>query len=187
MSERPAKISLKWASMSISEEMAFLGKLKELNQIISCWVEWIGLFAFLVMMSITCVDVVGTKLFRVPVFGSIDIVALAQLLAVSSAASMALIMGRHVQVNFFIILLPKRLRLIIECLVHFLGLGLFLLIVWRLFACGYSFQKGGDATATAYIPLFPLVYGAAIAFIPVCSVYLQLSIRSFLKVLKNEP
>jgi len=147
--------------------------------------EWIGVFAYLLVMVITCVDVLGAKLFRTPVYGAIDIVMLAQLLAISFAASVTLIVGRHIQVEFFSLLLPKRLQIIINCIVHLLGFVLFLLIVWRLFVFGYSFQTGGEETATASIPLYPFVYGAAVACIPVCLIFLHHFIESIIKVVKK--
>ncbi|TET88810.1 MAG: TRAP transporter small permease [Desulfobacteraceae bacterium] len=165
--------------------MTFLERFQRVNRLISGLMEWIGIFAYVLIMGITCIDVVGAKLFRTPVFGAIDVVMLAQLVAISFAASITLIMGRHVQVEFFVLLLPKRLQVIIDCIVHLLGFALFLLIVWRLFVFGYSFQTGGEETATAYIPLHPFVYGAAVACIPVCLIFLHHFIESIIKVVKK--
>ncbi|MBW1768049.1 MAG: TRAP transporter small permease [Deltaproteobacteria bacterium] len=165
--------------------MIFLEKFQRFNRQISGLMEWIGISAYLLIMGLTCVDVIGAKLFRTPVFGSIDIVMLAQLLAISFAASITLIVGRHIQVEFFVLLLPKRLQVIIDCIVHLFGFTLFSLIVWRLFVFGYSFQTGGEETATAQIPLFPFVYFAAVACIPVCLVFLHHFIESIIKVVKR--
>ena len=164
--------------------MPFLEKFERFNRTISGWVEWIGLFALLLMMILTCVDVVGAKVFRAPVFGTIDIVMIAQLIAISFAIAMALILGRHVQVEFFVPLLPKRVRHIVDCIVHFLGFALFVLIVWRLFTYGYSLQTGGEESMTARITLHPFAYGAAVACIPVCLVFLHRLIDSIIKVKK---
>jgi TRAP-type C4-dicarboxylate transport system permease small subunit len=166
--------------------MTFLEKFQRFNRLISGFMEWIGIFAYLFIMVITCADVAGAKMFRLPVLGSIDMVMLAQLLAISFASSITLIKGRHIQVEFFARLLPKRIQLIIDCFVNLLGSVLFFLIVWRLFIFGYSFQEGGEETATAYIPLFPFVYIAAVASIPVFLVFLHHSIESIVKVAKNE-
>jgi len=167
--------------------MTFLEKFQRFNRLLSGLMEWVGIFAYLLIMVITCADVVGAKMFRIPVFGSIDMVMLAQLLAISFAASITLIKGRHIQVEFFALLLPKRIQVIIDCIVHLLGFALFFLIVWRLFVFGYSFQEGGEETATAYIPLFPFVYIAAVGCMPVCLIFLHHSIESIIKVVKNEP
>jgi TRAP-type C4-dicarboxylate transport system permease small subunit len=162
-----------------------LEKFEKFNRKVSGWVEWIGLFALLLIMGLTCVDVVGAKVFRTPVFGALDVVMLAQLVAISSAAAMALILGRHVQVEFFVPLLPKRLQVIIDCFIHLLGFALFVLIVWRLFAYAYYLQIGGEESMTARISLAPFTYGAAVACIPVCLVLLQWFIDSMIKVFKK--
>ncbi|MFH1830692.1 MAG: TRAP transporter small permease [Pseudomonadota bacterium] len=166
--------------------MFFLEKFERFNRLISGWCEWLGVLAVLVMMSITCIDVAGAKIFGTPVLGAIDIVMVAQLVAISLAVAMTFVLGRHVQVEFFVVLLPKRLRAVTDCIVRFLGLALFVIIVWRLFEYGYSLQTGGEVSATARIPIYPFAYCAAVACIPVCLVYLQQFIQSILEVVKNE-
>jgi TRAP-type C4-dicarboxylate transport system permease small subunit len=167
--------------------MAFLEKFERFNRRISSWAEDVGVFALLVTVGITCLDVAGSKILNTPVFGSIDIVMAAQLVAIPFGAAMALILNRHVDVEFFVLLLPRRLRIIIDCIVHFLCFALFLVIVWRLFVYGYSLQSGGEVSATAGLPLFVFAYGAAVALIAICMVYLQRLSQLVLKVIKNEP
>ena len=151
------------------------------NRRLSGWFEWIGLVGLLVMMVVTCIDVVGAKVFRCPLMGSIDIVQLGQTVAIAFAASMALILGRHVQVEFFVRLLPRRLGAVINSCILLLGLGLFMVILWQMSVFGYSLQTSGDTSATIYIPYYPFAYGIAIACIPVCLVFLW----EFLKSLKR--
>jgi TRAP-type C4-dicarboxylate transport system permease small subunit len=147
-------------------------KFENFNRQLSDWCEWIGLAALLLMMAITCIDVVGAKVFLRPVLGAIDIVQLSQIVAISFAAGMTLILGRHIQVEFFFNLLPRPVQAISDSVVRLLGLGLFIVIVWRLFVLGRSFQTTGEYTATAYIPLYPFAYAIALACIPVCLVLL---------------
>ena len=163
-----------------------LEKFEKFNRKLSEGVQWIGLAALVLIVVLTCVDVVGAKVFRTPVFGALDMVILAQLIAISFAVAITLIMGRHVQVEFFVMLLPKRLQSGITCMVNFLGLGLFILIVWRLFAYGYGMQIGGEESMTAGIPLAPFAYAAAVGCIPVCLIYLQKFLTSIVKTVKNE-
>lgn len=162
-----------------------LEKFGKFNRSISSWIEWVGFGALVLMMALTCVDVLGAKVFRLPVFGSLDIMMLAQLIAISFAVSMALILGRHVQVEFFILLMPKPIRRGIEIVANFLGLLLFVLIVWRLIVFGYDIQVSNEESATARIPLFPFVYAAALACVPVCLVYLQQLLTSIRRVVKK--
>jgi len=158
-----------------------LDKFETFNRRLSGWCEWLGIAAMLLMMVITCIDVVGGKVFRWRLLGAIDIVMLAQVVAISFAAGMTLILGRHIQVEFFFTLLTRRAKAVIDSFVLLLSLGLFILIIWRLGVLGHSFQTSGEYSATAYIPLYPFAYVIALASIPVCLVFLQRFLKSLMK------
>ncbi len=166
--------------------MRMLEKFDRFNRKISGWAEWVGFGALFLMVVLTCVDVIGAKIFLTPVFGALDIMMLAQLIAVSFAGAMALILGRHVQVEFFMILLPKRFQSLVDALINFLCLVFFVIIVWRLFVHGYDLQTGGEETMTAGIPMHPFTYASALAIIPFCLVFLQRVFSSILSVVKHE-
>lgn len=165
--------------------VSLLEKFGRFNQRFSYLVEWIGLGGLLLMMFITCVDVIGAKIFRSPLPGAIDFVMLSQLFSVAFAVAATLILGRHVEVEFFVPLLPKIVRGIVDCIIQLLGLLLFVLICWRLIVYGHTLQLSREVTSTVRIPLFPFAYGIALAFIPVCLVYLQRFIESILRLIKN--
>ena len=156
-------------------------KFEKFNRRVSGWCEWLGLAAMLLMMVITCIDVVGAKVFRWRLLGAIDIVMLAQIVAISFAAGMALILGRHIQVEFFFNLLPRSIQKVVNSFMLLLGLGLFSLVVWRLWVLGHSFQTSGEYSPTAYIPLYPFAYSIALASIPVCLVLLVEFLKSLTK------
>jgi len=162
-----------------------MDKLDKLNRLLSDLFEWIGFAGLLVMMLITCIDVIGSKIFLKPVPGSIDIVMLAQLIAISFAASSALLLGRHVHVEFFVTMLPPKIRHVADCLMNFIAMTLFLLIVWRLSAYGYSLFNGKEVSPTARIPLYPFAYGIALAGIPVSLVLLSSFIKSLLRMINR--
>jgi len=165
--------------------LTVLSKLEKFNRLLSGWFEWIGLAGLLVVMFITCIDVIGAKLFLRPVFGALDIVMLSQLVAISFAAAFVLILGRHVRVEFFVARLPRRAQAVIDSIIFLLGLALFILIIWRLCVYGYSLQTGGEVSATALIPLYPFAYGIALASIPVCLVFLLEFLSSLARMVKR--
>jgi TRAP-type C4-dicarboxylate transport system permease small subunit len=158
-----------------------LDKIERYNRRLSNWFEWLAFLGLLVMMVVTCVDVVGAKIFRWPLPGSIEIVQLAQTVAIAFGASMALILGRHIRVEFFVKVLPRRLAAVINSIILLLGLGLFMVLVWRLTELGYLVQTSGDYSETIHIPYYPFAYGIALACIPVCVVFFL----EFLKSLKK--
>ena len=162
--------------------MTFLEKLDKFNRRVSSGFELIGLGGLLLMMVITCLDVLGGKLFRTPVYGALDIVMLSQLVAISFATAYALIIGRHVSVEFFMALLPERLQTFIDAVISFFGLTFFVLIVWRLIVHGHSLQIGGEVSATIRIPLYPFAYGIALASIPVALVFLAQMLKAIVRM-----
>ena len=162
-----------------------LDKFEKFNRRLSGWFEWIGLAGMLLMMVITCIDVVGAKVFLWRLFGAIDIVMLSQLVAISFATSMALILGQHIRVEFFYNIWSRRTQAVISSVVLLLQLGLFMMIVWRLCVLGYSFQTSGEYSSTAHIPYYPFAYGVALACIPVCLVILLEFLKSLRRVVQT--
>lgn len=165
--------------------MIVLAKFEKFNRRVSGIFEWIGVVALLVMMVITCIDVVGAKVFLWRLFGAIDIVQLSQIVAISFAASMTLILGRHIQVEFFVSRFPKRIQAVLNSVIFLLSLGLFILIIWRLCAIGYSFKASGEHSATASIPYYPFAYAIAFACLPVCFVLLQECLKSIRRIVQK--
>jgi len=165
--------------------MAALERLEKINRTVIQKMEWIGFAGLLVVMCVTCVDVVGAKVFLRPVRGALDTVELAQLVAISFAAAATLIHNRHVQVEFLFILMPKRTKAVVDFIVQSVGLFLFVMIVWRLFTHGYYLQSGGEVSPTARIPLHPFAYGAAFASIPICIVFVLELVKSFSRMVKR--
>ena len=158
-----------------------LDRFERFNRRLSGWFEWVGLAAMLLIMMITCIDVVGAKAFRWRLLGALDYVMLLQTVAIAFAAGMALILGRHIRVEFFFKLLPERLQKVIDSIVILIGVGLFILVIWRLLELGYSFQTSGEYSPTAYIPLYPFAYGVALACIPLCLVLVFEFLKSLTK------
>ena len=165
--------------------MSALEKFDRFNKKFCYLVEWVGLAGLLLMMLVTCIDVIGAKVFRLPVPGAIDLVMMSQLFAVSFAIAASLILGRHVEVEFFVPLLPPRVRPIVEFIIQLLGLGLFVLICGRLIVYGVYLQKGYEVTSTIRIPLYPFAYGIGLACIPTCLVCLHRVLVSIVRIIKN--
>jgi TRAP-type C4-dicarboxylate transport system permease small subunit len=165
--------------------MPRLQRFETFNEKISLGIEWVGLIGFLVIMVITTIDVIGAKAFLRPVFGALDIVMQAQLVAMSFAAAATLITGRHVAVEFFVPLLPKRLQKVVAVFVNLVGLALFAILAWRLTEYAYALQMDNEVTPTARIPLYPFAYGAAFACMPVSLVYLCYLLESLVQLVKR--
>jgi len=166
--------------------MSALLKFDSFNKKVSLALEGIGLAAMVIMVFITTVDVIGAKLFLRPVFGALDAVSLLQLVAVSFAASITLITGRHIEVEFLTALFPQKLQHVIDFFVKLLCLALFVALVWYMVIYAHHLQVKMETTGTARIPVYPFAHGAAIACIPVCLAYISLLIKCFKRMIGNE-
>ncbi len=166
--------------------MSALLKFDSFNKKVSLALEGIGLAAMVIMVFITTVDVIGAKLFLRPVFGALDAVSLLQLVVISFAASITLITGRHIEVEFLTVLFPQKLQHVIDFFVKLLCLALFAALAWYMVIYAHHLQVKMETTGTARISVYPFAYGAAMACIPVCLVYLSLLIKCFKRMIGNE-
>ncbi len=163
-----------------------LSKLEIFNQRVSVWLEWIGIIGILVMMLITCIDVILSKLFTLPIQGAIDVVQFSQVIAIAFALATTLILGRHIQVDIFISSLPRRTQGVIDSLASLIGFAFFLVVIWQLSMLGHSFRIAGEASMSQLrFALFPFPFAIALGSIPVCVVFLHRFINSVIKVVKG--
>jgi TRAP-type C4-dicarboxylate transport system permease small subunit len=147
--------------------------------------EGIGVIGILAMFIVNLIDVVGAKLFLWPLPGAIEVIGFSQIVAITPAIAFGLILGRHIQVEFFIGKLPKQVQETLHSIVSLMGLGLFILILWQSYTYGQSLKKAGEIGSTSRIPFFPFAYFIAFCCIPVCLVFLMEFLNSFTKVVKK--
>ncbi|MBN2062378.1 MAG: TRAP transporter small permease [Deltaproteobacteria bacterium] len=162
--------------------MLRLGRLKRFNQNFSAVVEWVGMVAFIFMMLLTTIDVIGAKVFQKPVPGSLDVMMLAQLVSMSFALGASLIANRHVAVEFFVPLMPESFQKISNFFVCCLMFFLFIIMGWQLFMYASELRVSGEVSPTIRIQLYPFVYGASFAFIPACLIALADFVESLKEV-----
>ena len=159
----------------------FIKQLDNLNLRISKYLLWAGIFFMMVIVFVTGIDVIGGKLFTWRLLGAIDIVQLSQAMAMGFGVALALIEGRHVNVEFLVNKLPVAAQRILGVIINLIGLLLFILITWRLSVFGYSFFTTKEATATIYIPIYPFIFALALACIPVCLIFLSSLLKSIFR------
>jgi len=145
------------------------------------WVAGAGLVG---MLGLVVADVIGIKLFKHPVPGAIEIIAFLGVVVTAFAIAYTQVLHRHIQVEFVVMRLPKRVQAIIATFVLLLGLILFVLLAWRSYEFGRVLQVTGEVSMTQGIPFYPFVHAIAFCCIPVCLVLLAEFIRSLMKVVK---
>jgi len=138
----------------------------------SNWFNWVALAGLTVMLGLITVDIVGTKIFKQPIPGAMDLTSLLGLVVIAFSVAQTQVMNRHITVDFLTLRLPKHLRMLVRSISTFLCLLFFIVIIWRAFLYAHDMHVLGDASLTVKIPLAPFAYGLAIAFVPMLLILL---------------
>ncbi|GAK58169.1 TRAP transporter, DctQ-like membrane protein [Candidatus Vecturithrix granuli] len=131
----------------------------------------IAAIAIVLMMSLTCADVI-LRLFRRPVPGTYEMVSFLGTIVVSFALAHTSAEKGHVAVSLIVRLFPAKVQTIIESMIAVLGMILFGLIAWQSLLYGLSCQRAGEVSLTLQIPFYPVIYGVAFGSAAVCAVLL---------------
>ena len=163
----------------------WLNPLDKFTSSFSGFLEWVGVIGLLLMFFANFVDVVGAKLIQWPLPGVTEVISFSQIVAIAPAIAFALILGRHIRVEFIIERFPKRIRAAISSISSFLSLILFVLILWQSYVYGQSLQKAGEIGSTSHLPFYPFAYLIAFCCIPVCLFFLIEVLKSLAEALSH--
>ena len=122
----------------------------------------------LVMFAINCMDIVGSKLFSVPVPGVVELTGYLMAVLIPAAAAVVLLEGQHVRIEIVTAKLPLSVREWMDRIIS-LALGvLFSLLSWKMFTYGMDRHRSGEYSDTLQFPFYYVIYLVALAFIPFC-------------------
>lgn len=148
---------------------------------LSIWGEWIGVGGVMIMVVVTCADVLGAKLLTTPVPGSTEIISLVQVAAIVFAVAATQRHKGHISVEMFVVKMTPRLRSLVQALTSLLGLILFSLLIFEGVRLGNRYLEAGEVTATVQIPYYPFAYAFSLALVPVAIMLLV----DFIEVMKK--
>lgn len=138
---------------------------------ISRWMNNISSVVLAFMILLTVADVT-LRLFRRPIIGTYEIVALSGAVIIGFSIPLTSLMRAHVNVDFFILKLSPGVRKVFNLVTKCLGVGLFLILGWNLFILGEDLYKAGEVTPTRHIPFYPILFGIGICCFFQCLVLL---------------
>ena len=151
----------------------------------SNWLNWVAGAGLVAMVSLIMADIIGIKFFKWPIPGAIEMVGFLGVVVTAFAIAYTQILRGHIQVEFFVMRLPRRAQASITALVSLLGIALFALLAWRSYDFARVLQSTGEVSMTQGIPFYPFVYAIAFCCIPVCLVLLVEFLKSVTKVVKK--
>lgn len=146
-----------------------MSKMEAFEGFLDVWTDrfnWVSIAALAVLLCVALIDIIGSKLFNRPVPGSIDIIGLLGGIITAFSVARTQNLGRHIQVDFVALLLPKKIQYIIGTVSSSLCFIFIIIVILTCFEYGISLQESNERSITLSIPFYPFVYAMIVAFIP---------------------
>ncbi len=121
----------------------------------------LGLIASLILiviMLLTCADVIGRYFLNMPIPGAFEITELAMGALIFVSLPLVTLRREHVTVDLLTHIVPKGLRVVQQSLLDLLSIVCVGVIAWRVWLKAVAMTSSGDTTATLEIAVYPLVY-----------------------------
>ena len=161
--------------------MKVIEVLDKIAAAISHWLNWVAGAGLVAMLGLFVADIIGIKFFKYPVPGAIEFVGFLGVVVIAFALSHTEVRHGNIQVDFFVMHLPRQLQASLTALVSLLGVALFALLSWQSYTFGRVLQTTGEVSMTQNIPFYPFVYAIAFCCLPLCLVLLVKCLKSIMK------
>ncbi|MGD9210660.1 MAG: TRAP transporter small permease [Desulfobacteraceae bacterium] len=138
----------------------------KIHQFISDKMKIIGAVCLVGMALLTACDVIG-RLFKHPIFGSVEIVTYLAVFVVAMALPFTQEQKGHISVELFVHKLPKKTRAVIDLSTGIAGLILFMLVAWRMFIYASNMKASGEVSMNLQFPEYIIIFvvsGACVMF-----------------------
>ncbi|MCK4785648.1 MAG: TRAP transporter small permease [Desulfobacteraceae bacterium] len=142
---------------------------------------WIAGTAIIIMMVLTCGDVI-LRFFRRPIPGTYELVCFLGAVAVAFAMAHTTVEKGHVAVSLVVRLFPARIQGLVERTTSTFGFVFFALIAWQSVLYGHDLYTSGEVSLTLQLPFYPFVYGIGFSAAAVCLVLLTDLFKNLMKV-----
>lgn len=161
----------------------FMSRLSKAITRISAGFNTVSGTAIVVMMLLTCADVV-LRLMRHPIPGAYEMVGFMGTVIISfSLASTSLSKG-HIAVELIMERLPKRLQSGVEAFSSLIGAALFGLVSWQSLIYAADMRQSGEVSVTLTMPIHPFIYGLAAGSALLVLVLIHDGLRAALRAVK---
>ncbi len=116
------------------------------------------------MALLTCVDVVG-RIFKHPIFGSVELVSFMGVLAIAASLPFTHANKGHIGVELFTRKLSRKTRDIIALCTESLSLVLFSVVAWRLFHYALKVRESGELSMNLQLPEYGIIFILGCGFV----------------------
>jgi TRAP-type C4-dicarboxylate transport system permease small subunit len=122
------------------------------------FLELVAGLVLMVMMMITVVDVVGRKIFNLPLPGGLELTELTLVVLIYAGLPLVSRHGEHVVVDLFERWMSPMLKKVLNMLSHLVCSLAFFGIAWLLYRKALSSAASGDYTSVLKVAYAPFIY-----------------------------
>ena len=144
----------------------------------SSWFNYVACAAIIVMMLLSCADVV-LRILGTPIPGTYEMVGLLGAVIIAFAMAYTSLQRGHVAVEMLYEKLPPRAQCLVDSTGNLTGSALFGMIAWQSTVYAADLRQSGEVSLTLQMPLYPIVYGIAFGCGMLALVLLVDFIKSF--------
>ena len=171
---------------SSTEGSTSAGKFDLLDRLatrLAIWSNWVAGAGLIAMFALIIGDIIGIKLLDHPIPGGIEIVSFLGVVVIGFALGYTQIIKGHTLVDFFIHMMPLKMRAVCESIVTFLSLVVCVILVWRCADYAGILRSSGEVSMTQKLPFYPFVYALSFCFIVLSLCILVALIKAIRKVI----
>ncbi len=130
---------------------------------LNTWMQHLASVVLTFMLFLTTADVI-LRLFKKPIPGAVEIIAICGGAVLGLSIPMTSWMKGHIAVDFVLNELSPRVRDGINIVTRCVAVFLCVLIGWNSWKIGAGFREGAEVSGTLEIPLYPVAYGLGLCF-----------------------
>ncbi len=128
-------------------------------------VSVVAVIALAALMAVTVLDVTGRYLFNKPLFGAVEISEFLLVFLSFGALALAELRDKHITVDFFVIMLPPRVRAVLDAMGAALGMGFWTLVAWRAVDHAEDVRELGEVSLNWGVATWPFYVFVAVGTI----------------------
>ena len=116
------------------------------------------------MAVLTCLDVIG-RLFKHPIFGSVELVSFMGVIAVACSLPFTHIEGGHIGVELVVRKFSRKIRDTIKLCTEVLSFILFSLVTWKMFEYCFKVRNSGELSMNLQLPEYGIIFLLGCGFV----------------------
>lgn len=144
----------------------------------------VGALLLLLMVGLTCVDVIG-RMFGHPVFGAYELMSFMAALVAAAALPDTHLEKRHIGVEIITNKLPGKIRLLLELLTNSFACVIFGIASWRIFALALKVKASGEVSMNLEAPEYLVMAAVGAGFFLFFIAIILSLITTFKKLFKR--